>query len=145
MIISASQFLAEVTEIGFSCWQPRDKEIFCPSEDWLREFGSYLLQTRVQSARESWDCDDYALHAVVEASVACRAAALGTGHSFVYCTLKMFGQLNGIDAEWGSGHAGNLVRLDSGSYVFFEPQTGQFCNAKTAIFNGLAIPFAALL
>ena len=145
MIIPASQSLAEVSALGFICWSPRDKTILCPSAEWLTEFGSYLVLHRMQSDRDSWDCDDYALQAVAEASVACRSAGTGTGHSFVYCTVRLWGPLNGVEAPWGSGHALNLVRLDGGSYVFFEPQNGTHCDAKNALDAGTAIPVNALL
>lgn len=145
MILTGFEFLAEVTALGFACWAPRDKSVFCPSADWLRDFGAYLLAHRLPSETDSWDCDDYALQAVSEASIACRSAGTGTGHTFVYCTVKLWGPLNGVEAPWGSGHALNLVRLDSGSYVFFEPQNGEFCDAKMQIDTGNVNPLNALL
>lgn len=145
MIIPASQFLEEVTALGFICWSPRDKNVFCPSSDWLREFGAYLLKHRLPYEIDSWDCDDYSLQAVSEASVACRLAGAGNGHTFVYCTMQLWGPINGVDAPFGSGHACNLVRLDTGAYVFFEPQNGEFCDAKTQIDGGVCVPVNALL
>lgn len=145
MTIPSNDFLLEVTALGFACWNPRDAQIYCPSEDWLVEFGDFLKANNLLSQRESWDCDDYALAAVTEASIACRSAALGSGHSFVYCTIRLWGALNGYDAPWGSLHACNLVRLDSGVYVFFEPQNGTFSDAKAAIDSLVARPANALL
>ena len=145
MTIPALQFHDEFSAMGFTCWSPRDREIYCPSSEWLTEFGAYLLRHRMQSERDSWDCDDYALQAVSEASVACRSAGTGTGHSVVYCTVRLWGPLLGVEAPWGSGHALNLVRLDGGSYVFFEPQNGTYCDAKNALDAGTAIPVNALL
>ena len=145
MTISSSQFLTEVTALGFSCWEPRDAQIYCPQESWLQEFGEFLNANNLLAQKEAWDCDDYALAAVSEASIACRSAALGTGHSFVYCSIRLWGPLNGLDAPWGSGHACNLVRLDSGVYVFFEPQNGTFSDAKTALDSLVVRPVNALL
>jgi len=145
MTIPSAQLLSEVSALGFSCWQPRDAQIFCPSESWLVEFGDFLKANNLLAQRESWDCDDYALSAVSEASIACRAAALDCGHSFVYCTVRLWGALNGLDVPWGSGHACDLVRLDSGVYVFFEPQNGTFSDAKTALDSLVVRPVNALL
>lgn len=146
MIIPAKQFLTEVQALGFNCWGPRDREVFCPSESWLADFGLYLNDTRLAPQLDSWDCDDYALQAVAEASVACREASLSVGHSFVYCTVRLWGPLNGIDLDPQNitGHATNLVRLNTGQYVFFEPQNGSFFDAKDAL-AGPAVAVNALL
>lgn len=147
MTITASQFLIEVRELGFECWGPRDKNIYCPSRDWLEDFAEYLLENRISGAAESWDCDDYALEAVAQASIACFNASIQAGHSFVYCTVRLWSALNGIEPEVDqiTGHALNLVRLDSGDYFLFEPQNGSMTNAKQAIAECVVAPGCALL
>lgn len=147
MTIKGSDFRKEVEALGFSCWEPRDKVLFCPSSGWLKDFSEYLLENRAPGLDEAWDCDDYALEAVAQASVACRESSKDTGHTFVYCTVRLWSELNGVMPKDDQiiGHACNLVRTESGAMVFFEPQNGRMTDAKVAIYDGFVSPGNALL
>ncbi len=147
MIIGSGQFREEVEGLGFECWLPRDREVYCPSMEWVKGFGEYLVLGRKAGVGECWDCDDFAMEAVAEASEACRYGAIRVGHTFVYCTVRMWGELNGIEVEGDQivGHATNLVRLNGGEFVFFEPQNGRITDARVAIDNGVVAPVNALL
>lgn len=143
--IIALDYLSELQTLGFKCWAPRDSGLWCPVQEWLDDFAEYLVENHDSAAKEAWDCDDYALHAVVQASIACRLAEVECGHTFVYCTVRLWGELNGVKPNDSIGHALNLVRLDDDRLLFFEPQNGRYCDAKAVIDAGVVVPVHALL
>lgn len=143
--IPALDYLAELQALGFKCWAPRDDVLFCPAREWLDNFAEYLQETLAVGSKEAWDCDDYALNAVVQASIACKDAELDSGHTFIYVTVRLWGDLLGVSATNLVGHALNLVRTDDGALWLFEPQNGRFCDAKVEIDSGTVVPVHALL
>ena len=151
MIIDSFAYRKELEDLGSTCNRPRDRNLFCPSLEWIKQFGFYLDGIRDLGQPEAWDCDDFSLWAVVEASKACHAAAVhqgfgNIGHTFCFMEVNLWGPMNGIEPDTiPLAHAINVVKTNRNELLFFEPQSGQFCEANKAIRDGLVVPGFCLL
>lgn len=139
MIISTQDATAELTQLGFRrVVGPLDRNLFCPSGEWLNEFAAWINLHRKAYEPEKYDCDDFAFWARHEAtrSLVRNPVLRDCGHAFLFCTFypAIMEWINGIEGS-GDGHACNIVRTPDG-WVFFEPQTGLFCPARPALERG---------
>ena len=128
MIISSTEYAEILQPIAKSVHTPRDAQLFCPSVEWLKPFGEFLLEKHRQGKREKYDCDDFTLDAVVEATNAFNQNQQinDSGHSFGYVELWI--GLDGLNGVPGPGfHATNIVLCSNRTIYLFEPQTGLFC------------------
>lgn len=152
MIIPGQQLREELLALGFKVVEgPNDARVFCPSTDWLQKFGTFIWQTKPQFNPRRYDCEDHSIRALNEATEAFQAAALDTypedcGHGFGLCKIgiSFTGDLMGVPGG-AIPHRLNIVRTATG-LVFFEPQQGAYCDAKTAIDDGrvVALHFACV-
>ena len=127
MIIGSTEYAEILQPISKSVHTPRDAKLFCPSPKWLPKFGAFLLDKHRQGKREKYDCDDFALDAVVEATNAFNQNKQidDCGHSFGYVELWI--GASGLNGLPGPGfHAENIVLCSDRVIYLFEPQTGLF-------------------
>ena len=145
MIIPSQDLQRELTDIGFASEIVFDRDLFCPSSAWLDEFTGYLQDHKRPSAGEAWDCDDYAMWSRSLASEANAASGRTCGHAFLFATIGLYDHHLGIAAEMPTGHALNLVRTSDMGWLFYEPQTGLWSEARRSIDSGAVAPRRALL
>ena len=140
MIILAEDAQKELIDLGFQCWVVTDRELFAPHAGWLPEFWGRIRGRKKPAIENARDCDDFAFWARVEASDENAASGRKLGHTFLICTIGLYANFNGIDAEAVSGHATNIVRTSDQGWVFFEPQPGETSDARRALDSGLVTP-----
>lgn len=126
----------------------RDNRLACPSRPWLVGAFSEFLKANLRSyTPDKYDCDDFAFKTTVLATESLNESEglEKCGHSvgIVYVNIiGVKGDLNGVTDGY---HCCNLVRLDDGTWVFYEPQNQRLTNARIAIAAGIAIPTHYLL
>jgi hypothetical protein len=120
---------------------PRDARYACPSESWLtHDFAEYVRrEIQTKYVAEKFDCDDFTLETICLATKALNETAelRSCGHTIGMSYVMVKGNLNGVRDSF---HACNLVRLDDGRWVFFEPQNQRMTDANIAIRDGVATP-----
>jgi hypothetical protein len=128
MIIDSQQAIQELYSFSLirEVEKPRDSKIYCLSEEWLPEFVDYLLRTRKRFLAEKYDCDDFALDAVVKATECLyeSEAIKDCGHSICYASL--------FHRTLGGNHAMNLIRTEH-EWKLLEPQTGQYWSLESQL------------
>jgi len=88
----------------------------------------------------AWDCEDFAreFHCLAHAwgrrhYIGFRASvAVGTAFIHIQGEYPLF---SGEDVQ--AYHVINVILLDDGSWIFFEPQTGLFCPIEAPIYEGV--------
>ena len=134
ILVEAGSLVGELRDLGFLRVEgPRDAMVMLPHREWLDEFGRYLEAGNPRYASGRWDCDDFAMRAVTEASLALAGQeGLECGHAFLVCTVVIIEgcELNGVG---GGAHATNLVKCADGAWYFFEPQNGKVTEWKAAV------------
>ncbi len=145
-IVPATRLQNDLNDLYKALMSPvRDGRVACPSYDWLAgPFADFVRDNVRTYVPEKFDCDDFALKAVVLATEALNASdeITGCGHSIGICYLHVAGNLNGVT---DANHATNIVRLDDGRLMFFEPQNRGIMDAREAVAAGLAKPYFYLL
>lgn len=129
----AEKIQSELQEFGFAIvLPPRDANLALPSTEFLAQLFDWVKDMMPKYAKESWDCDDFAMRMVTEASILLTKLNPGCGHSIFYCTLRIVEgcDLNGIA---GGAHATCIVKTSDRGWVFFEPQNGRNTDVKTAM------------
>ena len=128
MILTADEYFSTILDCGFaSVTVARDRRVFCPSLDWVREFGSWLVAHAKPYQAEKYDCDDFAEWGKVCATEALfqNVSITDAGHSFFIADVVIGSgcHLNGIP---GPGvHATNACLGNDSILYLCEPQTGQ--------------------
>ena len=128
-----------LTDVGFDVPAiPRDRKLFLPSPGWLDAFAHWMFGRRNLFRAEAWDCDDFAMWAVVEAAQANADSRREIGNAFLYATFMYHKPVLDIPA---GGHSANIVYCDDEKLWLFEPQNGR---SEVLDCNGIT-PFFALL
>lgn len=119
----AQDIRSELESLGaVQIYGPRDYSLACPHEEFLRELYASIFP--IPYEREVWDCDDYSMRYVVEASLALRLTRERVGHAILFCTLTIAEGFT-LNSVKSSSHSTNLVKTAEGQWLFFEPQNGQ--------------------
>ena len=119
----------------------RDGKLACPSYEWLEgPFSEFVRDNMQHYVTEKFDCDDFALKTVVLGTEALNAtdSLIGCGHSIGIAYAFINGELNGVR---DGNHATNIVRLDDGRVVFYEPQNQKIEFAESVVENGTVKPY----
>ena len=144
MEVKGEQIRKELTDMGFKTIVLWDNNYFCPSEDWLKgEFSPYLWHHKPVMNEVKYNCKNISRWAVVQADDCFRISKVvpdGVGaHSFGQVGLRVgFGMdLNGIYADgFTTCHSTNIVRLNSGIWMFYESQNQTYRPALEACNDG---------
>jgi hypothetical protein len=120
---------------------PKDAQIFCPDLKWIEKFCKYLQRRNIQRPyrKESYDCDDYALDAMVQATEALCASneIKDCTHSVSYAEVLLvpdgmrlyYSLFFGIDrtdlTSSVSAHALDFVRCANGKWYGIEPHANR--------------------
>ena len=127
MIISSTEYASLLQNIARDVHTPRDAQVFCPHVEWLKPFGDFLLSRHLKGECEKFDCDDFSLDAIDEATKMFNRndQIKGCGHTFGYAEVWI--GLDGLNGVPGPGfHATNIVLCAGKLLYLFEPQTGLF-------------------
>ena len=141
-IVPATRLLGDLNDLFPALTSPiRDNQVACPSYAWLSGPFADFVRANVQTyVPEKFDCDDFALKTVVLATEALNESddLSNCGHSIGICYLHINGNLNGVT---DGNHATNIVRIDDGRLVFFEPQNRGIIDARGVVRDGIAKPY----
>lgn len=121
----------------------RDDYLLCPNAKWIAQFGAYLFSggMRPKWAKERFDCDDFAFHAVTVASL-CRAKTTGdSGNSVFIAYVTLRKEFLGVTAQ---KHALLLILDDQQQWWFVEPQSGLSVQATNNIYDEETNPGGAV-
>ena len=131
VVITLAQYAHELQVAGLLLERIQflGSDYFCPSPEWLFEFGPYIKSARFDYMPGVWVCEQFARLAAVEADIAWLEAvekdpSLPRIH-------HAFGEATGRDypapgaeglAAIGTAHALNLCRCSDGQLYVFDPQ-----------------------
>lgn len=140
MIIQGSTLkLGLEVELGFPrVMTVRDRSYFAPARSWLGKFAKLLAKNPpVEYARESFDCDEFAMWAVLEASKALYRNPDLRGrvsHTLIQAWLRIGSGLNGIPGP--GAHATILCYCNDEEWYWLEPQNGKITKHDESLLGG---------
>ncbi len=116
----------------------RDTLYFRPSPEWVSKFGDWLESApRGSYTTESWDCDDFAMWASTQASIANSQAGRTCGHTVFIAYILAKKNFCGLVFPSLTDHATLLILDSTNEWTFLEPQTGYSMPAKRALESGI--------
>jgi hypothetical protein len=129
-IIESKTLVVELWEMGVvNIHRPRDRNVYCPSYSFLREFGQWLNENHPPYRKEEFDCDDFttwAIHSATKSLIE-NNQVQNCGHSIMACDLRINTSLLGVVPSSDlSLHENCIVRVDDGRWFFLEPQNGEY-------------------
>lgn len=143
-IVDKSRIHQELLDLYPATLTPiRDARLACPSRHWLvGPFSEFLKDNLRNYTPEKYDCDDFGLKAVVLATECLNETAdlSECGHSVGLCFTHIVGERGSLNGVADGYHACNLVRLDDGDWIFYEPQNQRLTDARKSIAAGVAKP-----
>lgn len=137
--VTSDAYNGKLLELGFDVDPPLDDELICPSAEWLDQFGVYLFRRRPFYRTQSFDCDNFSAWASVLATEALlRADLKDADHSVIRAYFRNNKTVHGIPE---GNHAANVVWLDDGRVVLFEPQNGKWSDLAGLVADGSVTPY----
>jgi hypothetical protein len=136
--VPSTVFRQALVAAGFTQILPAlDAAVDCPSRAWLvDDFSAYFSRVQLPGFMEAADCDDWAFFAKAMAGIANGEAGSSHGVAFGVAKITIYpgSTFNGMP---GPGlHLTNVVLLDTGELVAYEPQTQTLASFSEALDAG---------
>lgn len=134
-IIESNKLVVELYELNIPVTRPWDANAYCPSVQWLKDFGEWLKENKRPYVDVKYKCKHFALWGILQAadSIIQRRDIQDAMPAIFYCSVHINNVLLGIQGP--VQHANCLVRCDDYNWYFLEPQTGLYEKINLSDYN----------